>query len=83
MFKISNIQELEDAFKTAKEVDADIAIELTVPTREETEFIIVKNGNLDYKLDYYKKAYTEDLVLERCSDIKILSVGIGSYNKLF
>lgn len=83
MEKISNIHELEYAFKCAKDVTADVAIELTVPTREETEIIIVKNGNLDYKLDYYENAYTEDLVLKRCEDIKIISVGIGNYNKLF
>lgn len=67
-----NIKELESKFLHAQDNGLDIALELTVPGREATEVIIVKHANLQYKLDYYKNNYTEDLVLNRCSDIKIL-----------
>ena len=67
-----NIKELESKFLHAQDNGLDIALELTVPGREATEVIIVKHANLAYKLDYYKKNYTEDLVLNRCADIKIL-----------
>lgn len=74
------INDLEKIFNTAKEEVLDVAIELTVPTRDDTEIIIVKNGNLDYKLDYYKKNYTENLVLNRCEDIKIVNAKVGNFN---
>lgn len=74
-----DINDLEEIFKTAKKDTLDVAIELTVPTRKDTEIIIIKNGNLDYKLDYYKKNYTKNLVLNRCEDIKILSAKVGNF----
>lgn len=76
------IEELEEWFRIAKEQGKDIAIELTVPTRTATEIIIVKNDNLDYKLDYYKQAYNKNLELERCKDIKILSVRIIKWKEI-
>lgn len=74
-----DINDLEEIFKTAKKDTLDVAIELTVPSRKDTEIIIIKNGNLDYKLDYYKKNYTKNLVLNRCEDIKILSAKVGNF----
>ena len=74
------INDLEEIFEMAKEEVLDVAIELTVPTRDDTEIIIVKNGNLDYKLDYYKKNYTENLVLNRCEDVKIINAKVGNFN---
>ena len=46
-------EDLEKMFKIAKETERDVCIELTVPTREASEFIVILNDNLDYKLDYY------------------------------
>lgn len=71
-----NQEKLRKIFEKAEEEGKDVAIELTVPTRQATEVIIVKNDNLEYKLDYYKKNYTEDLVLNRCADIKILDAKV-------
>lgn len=68
-----NKEKLKDIFEIARENKKDIAIELTVPTREDTEIIIVKFGNLDYKLDYYLKNYNDKLELNRCAEVKILS----------
>lgn len=71
-----DIEKLKEIFELAKGKNKDVAIELTVPTRTATEIIIVKNDNLDYKLDYYLNNYDENLVLKRCADIKILNAKI-------
>jgi len=72
--------ELITKFQEAKDYDIDVMLELTVPTRTDTEIIIVKRGNLDYKLDYYKSNYNDDLELERCKDIKILNVELINWS---
>ena len=68
-----NKEKLKEIYKIEKKNKKDVAIELTVPTREDTEIIIVKFGNLDYKLDYYLKNYNDKLELNRCVEVKILS----------
>lgn len=73
---------LEKAFEEAKNNNLDIALELTVPTCEATEIIIVKNANLDYKLNYYKESYNENLELKRFSEIKILNIKVGNFNNI-
>lgn len=67
-----NKLKLKKAFMKAKLERTDLAIELTVPGRKDTEVIIVKYSNLDYKLGYYINNYDEQLVLNRCKDIKIV-----------
>lgn len=74
-------QELIEKFQEAKDYDMDLMVELTVPTREDTEIIIVKRGNLDYKLDYYKKNYNDNLQLERCADICILNAELINWKE--
>lgn len=74
------MQQLENLFKIAKQEDKDIILELTVPSCEASEFIIVKNANLDYKLNYYKQAYNENLELVRNNEIKILSMKLDVFN---
>jgi len=69
-------EKLKKIFKNAKEEKRDVAIELTVPTRNATEIIIVKNDNLDYKLDYYLNNYDDNLILKRCAEIKILNAKV-------
>ena len=68
-----NKEQLRKVFEEAKQKTIDVIIELTVPTRTESEYIIVLTDNLDYKLDYYNTNYNDNLELERCKDIKILS----------
>ena len=72
--------DLEKMFKIAKETERDVCIELTVPTREASEFIVILNDNVDYKLDYYMKNYNDNLELERFTEIKILSANIIDWN---
>ena len=43
-------EDLEKIFKIARETGRDVCIELTVPTREASEFIVILNDNLDYKI---------------------------------
>lgn len=68
-----NKEQLKQIFKEAKQKTIDVILELTVPTRNASEYIIVVTDNLDYKLDYYMKNYNDNLELERCKDVKILS----------
>lgn len=75
-------QDLINKFQVAKENNLGISIELTVPTRTASEIIITRNENLDYKLDYYLNNYNENLELERCADIKILSIHTIDLNNL-
>ena len=69
-------------FEKAKYDSLDIALELTVPTCKDTEIIIVKNANLDYKLNYYKESYNENLELKRFPEIKILSIKEGNFSNI-
>lgn len=71
-----NVKELSKIFMKAKLEGKDVAVEITVPTKKATEVIIVKNPNLDYKLEYYKNNYTEKLVLNKCDKIKILDAKV-------
>ncbi len=72
--------ELIARFQEAKDYYIDVMLELTVPTKEDTEIIIVKRGNLDYKLNYYKTNYNDDLELEKCKDIKILNAELINWS---
>lgn len=74
-----NVKELSKIFMKAKLEGKDVAVEITVPTKKATEVIIVKNPNLDYKLEYYKNNYTEKLVLNKCDKIKILDAKVIKY----
>lgn len=68
-----NILKLKEIFLKAKLEGLNIGIELTIPGRKETEIIIIKYSNLDYKLNYYTSNYNEQLILNRCKDIKIIN----------
>ena len=74
-----SIKELSKIFMKAKLEGKDVAVEITVPTKKATEVIIVRNPNLDYKLEYYKNNYTEKLVLNKCDKIKILNAKVIKY----
>ena len=81
--QLKKFQDLIDIAIKAKECNRDIALELTVPGQKTTEIIIVKNENIDYKLDYYCKNYNENLELNRCKDIKILNAEIVMWETMF
>lgn len=64
---------LKEVFATAKADKLDVAVELTLPERKEPEIIIVKNSNLDYKLDYYLNVYDDELKHRQNSMIQMIS----------
>ena len=80
--EIHSFKDLTDLAIKDKECNRDIALELTVPERNATEIIIVKNENIDYKMDYYCKNYNEKLELNRCKEVKILSAEIIMYDTM-
>lgn len=82
MEKLNKFQDLIDIFVKAKECNRDVALELTVPGQKETEIIIVKVSNIDYKLDYYCKNYNENLELNRCKDIRIIKATIVMWDTM-
>lgn len=71
-----NKEELVKKFNKAKELRCSVAVWLTVPTQNRPEIIITDKHNLQYKLDYYLKAYDDTLTLKNCKDIKILDIKI-------
>lgn len=69
-----NKEKLKKVFDIAKENKLDVAVELTLPDREEPEIIIVKNSNLDYKLEYYLNVYDDELRHMANSKIQMINV---------
>ncbi len=57
-----NKQELEEIFIESYKNKMDVAIEVTIPHQNDCETIINKNKSILNKLDFYKKAYTDNLV---------------------
>ena len=68
-----NKETLKEVFASAKANKLDVAVELTLPERKEPEIIIVKNSNLDYKLDYYLNVYDDELKHRQNSMIQMIS----------
>lgn len=75
-----NKEELQKRFQIAKETDRDVILELTVPTRDAFEYIVVLNENLDYKLNYYMENYNDNLELTRFTDIKVLGAYVVDFD---
>ena len=77
-----NKKDLKNTFEKAKLLGVDVIVELTVPTRSESEYIVVLNDNIDYKSNYYIENYNDNLELNRCTDIKILNLHIADFKKM-
>lgn len=76
--KIKTMSELEDIFNEALKVHAQtVAVELTIPGKKDTEFIINRYRSIRNKLNYYKRTYNDDLVHNKVPSIKIVSAGFG------
>ena len=65
-------EHLEGVFLEAKEHGYCVAIEVTIPGQEQTEFILNRAESIDNKLEYYKNAYDDNLVHKHCKDIRIV-----------
>lgn len=74
-----SIQNLENCFKGAKENGAKfVAVVIEMEGFEYDEIIINPIGNADDKLEYYKKAYNEDLTHKFSNGIRIVGFTYGS-----
>ena len=70
---LNNIRDLEVAFKKCKELNRGIEILIEMPELPHCEIICNTYENLDKKLEYYLKAYNEDLTLKTFNKIKIIA----------
>lgn len=77
-------QDLIDILTEAHEVGAKyIAIKVDMRGFDYPEIIVNYKGNILAKLDYYKRAYNDDLTLCNFDGIKITGVTYGnSYEKI-
>lgn len=73
------LTDLELCFENAKKNNAKY-IGVLVETRgtDKPEIIINPSENFDFKLDYYKKAYNNDLVLKTFDGIRITRFDFGN-----
>lgn len=64
---------LEKCFESAKFCDAKfIGVLVEMNGFEKAELIVNQKENFDKKLEYYKNAYNDDLVLKSFNGIKII-----------
>lgn len=80
----STMKYLEECFETAKRDKYEyIGIKIQMEGFPEPEVIINPNSNFDAKLEYYKKAYNDDLTLKAFKGIKIIGCMFGEdYNDI-
>jgi len=72
MSNVKTLKSLEEEFKIAIETKAKfIAVKIQTEASTDAEIIINPNANFPKKLEYYKKAYNEDLTLKAFNGIKI------------
>lgn len=73
--KLSN---LENCFKAAKESGAKyVGVSISTRGNDGNEIIINPSENFDKKLEYYKSAYNDELVLKSYEGIKIVGFTYG------
>lgn len=63
-------------FKAAKSLRKRAYIKVTVPGQDYPEIIINYPGSLDYKAEYYSRAYDENGLLRSNPEIRIVDVGM-------
>ncbi len=73
---LNSIEELENAFKKCKELKRGIEILIEMPDLPSCEIISNPYENLDKKLEYYLKAYNDNLTLKTFDKIKIIAFGM-------
>ena len=71
-------ENLEKCFYEASRQDKKyIGVKIQMQGFPKAEIIINENENFDSKLDYYKKAYNEDLTLKTFNGIRIVGFTYG------
>lgn len=72
------IQDLETVFAQAIQYKANyIGVRIQMQGYDEPEVIINPRENFETKLEYYKKAYNDDLTLKTFNGIKIIGCEYG------
>lgn len=72
--KITTMEDLVKLFHKAKQFGMNyIAIKINMPSLESPEIIINPKNNFDAKMEYYQKAYDENLRLKANPEIKIIA----------
>ncbi len=67
------MKDLEKCFETAKENNRPfVGVAIAMQGFPKPEVIINPEANYDEKLDYYKKAYNDDLTLKTFNGIRIV-----------
>lgn len=74
IFPVKTLEELEKGFEFIMESSnaKGIAVHIEMPDLEKPEIIMNPKENFAKKLEYYKKAYTDDLKLKTFDKIKIV-----------
>lgn len=72
------MRDLESCFKTAREKGvAYIGVKFKNEKFERPEIIINESEDFDKKLEYYKKYYNDDLILNEFSGRRIVGLSYG------
>ena len=72
------IQNLENCLQSAKELGYNyVAVKVDMKGFEKPEIIINSKENFEEKLEYYKKAYDENLILRSFNGIRIVGFTYG------
>lgn len=80
---IMNMLSLQYVFEKAIRDNSEyVAVKVMMTGFEGCEIIINPTENFNAKLEYYKKAYNEDLTLKTFNGIKIVNVAYGSLSDI-
>lgn len=84
MKKTLTMTDLESVFNQAIGLGVNyIGVRIQMQGFDEPEVIINPKENFESKLEYYKKAYSEDLTLKSFNGIKIIGCEYGdSFNEI-
>ncbi|WP_431785925.1 hypothetical protein [Paenibacillus lactis] len=73
------MSEMIEIFEDAKEFNANyVAVKILMDGFEKPEIIINEKENIDSKLEYYKKAYNDDLSHKYSNGIRIVNYSYGN-----
>lgn len=73
-----NMNNLENCLGAAKDTNARyIGVKVKMQGFPKPEIIINENENIESKLEYYKKAYNDNLTLKTFDGIKIIGFTFG------
>jgi len=82
--KLTKKEQFLQDLKFLKELESDkieyFSVGIETQGMEGVELIINPIVNIDQKINYYDKSYNDDLVLNSCDEIRIVSVDVGRHN---